>query len=103
MLKYISSKHEKNYRKRQQEKRSRNWESKKTRMSDAERPWSRWKRIKVEASRRQGEQVLDTNVPNTSTVQFNANGISDNIIISLSSDRIQSMEVNNEPQPSTST
>ena len=58
-------------------------------MSDAERQRARRERLKVEASRRQGEQVLDTNVPSTSTVKFDANSISDNINVSLSSDRIQ--------------
>ena len=58
-------------------------------MSDAERQRAGRERLKVVASRRQGEQVLDTNVSGTSTVKFEANSISDNINVSLSSDRIQ--------------
>ena len=85
----MHDKYQKNYRKRQQEEKSRNEESKKTRMSDTESQRARRVRLKFEASRRQGEQVPDMNVPSTSAVKFDANSISDNINISLCSNRIQ--------------
>ena len=58
-------------------------------MSDAERQQALWKYLKVEASCRQSEQVLDTNVPSTSTLKFDTNSVSDNIKVSLCNDRIQ--------------
>ena len=57
-------------------------------MSDSACQRARRECLKVEASR-QGKQVLDTNVPSTSTSKFDVYSISDNINVSISSDRIE--------------